>query len=66
MATHCLDVHFKWCRRIQILVFITVAMDEIDQWDTKCFRVEQAKDDHTKKILEELRDPNCWAVIAEF
>ena len=48
-----------------LTVLVKVAMDEIDLWDTECFREEQARDDHTKEILEELRDPKCWAVISE-
>ena len=46
-------------------VFITVAMDEVDLWDAKCFKEEQAKDEHTEKILKDLKDPKCRAVIAE-
>ena len=44
---------------------MTVAMDEIDLWDSKSFRREQVKDDHIVKILAELKEPNCRAVIAE-
>ena len=41
-------------------MFVTVAMDKIDQWDIKCFREEQAaKDDNFKEILElRSRKPN--------
>ena len=38
---------------------VTVAMDEVDLWDVESFRREQAKDDHTAKVLKELREPNC-------
>ena len=47
-------------------VFVTVAMDEVDLWDAECFKVEQAKEEHTGKTLEELKDPKCRAMIAEY
>ena len=45
-------------------VCITLAMDEVDLWDSESFRSEQAKDDHTAKVLKELKEPNCRAVIS--
>ena len=44
---------------------MTVAMVEIDLWDSESFRCEQATDDHTAQILAELKEPKCRAVIAE-
>ena len=49
----------------ELQVFVTIAMDEVDLWDTECFRVEQAKDEQTNKVLMELKDPKCRAVIAK-
>ena len=46
-------------------VFVMVAMDEVDLWDAECFKAEQAKGEHTEKILKELKDPKCRVVIAE-
>ena len=44
---------------------VSVAMDEVDLWDAESFRREQAKDDHTAKVLKELKEPNCRPVISE-
>ena len=44
---------------------MTVVMDEVDLWDSKSFRHEQAKDDHLAKVLKELKEPNCQGVISE-
>ena len=33
--------------------------------DAKCFKMEQAKDEHTGNILKELKYPKCQVVIAE-
>ena len=44
-------------------VCVTVAMDKVDLWDAESFRHEQATDEHTKRILVELQEPNCRAVI---
>ena len=46
-------------------ICVTVAMDEVDLWDSESFRREQAKGDHTAKVLKELKEPNCRAVISE-
>ena len=32
-------------------VYINVAIDGIDQWDNACLKAEQAKDNHTIKVV---------------
>ena len=63
MQMCCCDVHSRQGLRDQDSVYVAVAINEIDQWDTECFKVKQAKDDHKSRILAGLKDPKCRAII---